>query len=118
MSLVHHCPSWAEELRRRYLRGEASQFILHGNVHDQILHEGELYGLSDYLTKVFLEKSRDVIMPLQPFDRGALREAGRRRSPTWSSSCWSGTATRRCLSSSSCLIVDEPRRGGARVRRR
>lgn len=55
-------PFWADELRRRYLRGEASQFILHGNVHDVILHEGELYGLADYVTKVFLPPSRDVII--------------------------------------------------------
>ena len=27
-------PPWAEELRRRYLAGEASQFVLHGNVFD------------------------------------------------------------------------------------
>ncbi len=58
-------PGWAEELKRRYLRGEATQFILHGNVHDLVLHhEGadtELYGLGEYLTKVFLAPSRDVI---------------------------------------------------------
>lgn len=56
-----HMPEWAEELRRRYLRGEASQFILHGNVHDVVLYDGELYGLTDFLTKVFLQPSRDVI---------------------------------------------------------
>ena len=27
--------------RERYLRGEASQFVLHGNVHDLLLHEGQ-----------------------------------------------------------------------------
>jgi len=31
-------PSWAEDLRRRYLRGEASMFILHGNVYDVVVH--------------------------------------------------------------------------------
>ena len=31
-------PEWADELKRRYVRGEASQFILHGNVDDMILH--------------------------------------------------------------------------------
>ena len=39
-------PPWAEELRRRYLRGEASQFVLHGNVHDLILHDGKLCPLA------------------------------------------------------------------------
>ena len=33
---------WAEELRRRYLRGEASQFVLHGNVFDLVEYDGEL----------------------------------------------------------------------------
>ena len=55
-------PGWAEQLKRRYLRGEASQFILHGNVHDVLLHEGELYSLGDYLTKFFLEPSRRTIV--------------------------------------------------------
>jgi transitional endoplasmic reticulum ATPase len=31
-------PSWAEEIKRTYLRGEASVFIVHGNVYDQVLH--------------------------------------------------------------------------------
>lgn len=54
-------PAWAEELKRRYLRGEASQFILHGNVHDLLLHDGQLRSLGDFLSKVFLKPSRDVI---------------------------------------------------------
>ena len=66
-SAVTQYPAWAEELKRRYLRGEASQFIVHGNVHDLVLHppqDGkavELHGLTDFLTKVFLPPSRDVI---------------------------------------------------------
>lgn len=52
---------WAEQLKRRYLRGEASQFILYGNVHDVVWHDGRLYSLTDYLTKVFLEPSRKTI---------------------------------------------------------
>jgi hypothetical protein len=35
-------PAWAEELRRRYLRGEASQFILYGNVFDLVPYGSEL----------------------------------------------------------------------------
>jgi len=53
-------PPWAEELRRRYLRGEASQFVLHGNVHDLVLHEGKLLGLSEFLGKL-LERTKDTI---------------------------------------------------------
>jgi transitional endoplasmic reticulum ATPase len=54
-------PEWAEDLRRRYLRGETTQFILHGNVHDLLLHEKELHGLGDWLAKIFLQPSRAVI---------------------------------------------------------
>src|SRR5262245_31669320 len=55
-------PKWADELRRRYLRGEASQFVLHGNVHDLTLHEGKLYGLSEFLSQVLLEGNKDTIV--------------------------------------------------------
>jgi SpoVK/Ycf46/Vps4 family AAA+-type ATPase len=54
-------PRWADELRRRYLRGEASQFVLHGNVHDLTLYEGKLYTLSEFLSQVLLERSKDTI---------------------------------------------------------
>jgi SpoVK/Ycf46/Vps4 family AAA+-type ATPase len=54
-------PAWTEELRRRYLRGEASQFILHGNVHDLVLHEGELCSVGDFVANIFLKPSREVI---------------------------------------------------------
>jgi SpoVK/Ycf46/Vps4 family AAA+-type ATPase len=52
---------WADELRRRYLRGEASQFVLHGNVHDLTLYEGKLYTLSEFLAQVLLERSKETI---------------------------------------------------------
>jgi transitional endoplasmic reticulum ATPase len=57
-------PPWAEELRNRYLAGEASMFLLHGNVRD--LHgwreEGgaEWFDLRAFLEK-FLERTRDVV---------------------------------------------------------
>ncbi len=54
-------PEWADELRRRYLRGEASQFVLHNNVHDLTLHEGKLYALSEFLAQVLLAPSKDTI---------------------------------------------------------
>lgn len=55
-------PQWADELRRRYLRGEASQFVLHGNVHDLVLHQGELRSVSDFLSQVLLDRSKDTII--------------------------------------------------------
>ena len=54
-------PSWAEDLRRRYLRGEASMFVLHGNVYDVVVHEGRLLGLTRFLTDVLLRDNKDAI---------------------------------------------------------
>ncbi len=55
-------PAFAEELRRRYLRGESSQFVLHGNVHDVVLHEGKLLGVSAYLSEVLFPRSKDTVL--------------------------------------------------------
>src|SRR5262245_51795908 len=54
-------PGWAKELRRRYLRGEASQFVLHGNGHDLVLYQGKLYTLSEMLSEVLLARSKDTV---------------------------------------------------------
>ncbi len=54
-------PTWAEELKRRYLRGEASVFVLHGNVHDVILDGDALVSVADYLTHVVFEK-KDIVI--------------------------------------------------------
>ncbi len=54
-------PVWAEELRRRYLRGEASVFILHGNVHDLVLDGAELISVADFLTHSVFEK-KDIVV--------------------------------------------------------
>ncbi len=55
-------PPWCDELKRRYVRGEASQFVLHGNVHDLVLHGGALHGLVDFLGKILLAPSREIIV--------------------------------------------------------
>lgn len=55
-------PGWCEELRRRYLRGESSQFVLFGNVHDVVLHEGKLYGVSEFLSQVVFARSKDTVL--------------------------------------------------------
>jgi SpoVK/Ycf46/Vps4 family AAA+-type ATPase len=54
-------PTWAEDVRRRYLRGEASIFVLHGNVYDAVWHEGEALSLSGFLTGALLKDSRETI---------------------------------------------------------
>jgi transitional endoplasmic reticulum ATPase len=55
-------PRWTEELRRRYLRGEASQFILHGNVNDLLLSGGKFTRFGDFLSEVLLSPSKDVVI--------------------------------------------------------
>ena len=52
MSEAKLLPAWAEDLRRRYLRGEASMFVLHGNVYDVVLHNGKMMALTEFLTDV------------------------------------------------------------------
>jgi AAA+ superfamily predicted ATPase len=55
-------PGWAEELRRRYLRGEASQFILHGTEFDLVEHAGELLPIREYLTERLLADTKEVVV--------------------------------------------------------
>lgn len=61
MSEARVLPAWAEDLRRRYLRGEASMFVLHGNVYDVVLCNRKMMGLTEFLTDVLLKDSKDTI---------------------------------------------------------
>ena len=61
MSEARLLPAWAEDLRRRYLRGEASMFVLHGNVYDVVLHNSKMMGLTEFLTDVLLKESKETI---------------------------------------------------------
>lgn len=61
MSEARVLPAWAEDLRRRYLRGEASMFLLHGNVYDVVLCNRKMMGLTEFLTDVLLKDSKDTI---------------------------------------------------------
>jgi len=54
-------PGWAQEIRSTYLRGEASVFILHGNVYDLILHQGELLSLVDFVSGVLLAAKEIIV---------------------------------------------------------
>ena len=47
-------PPWADELKRRYLAGEAGLFLVHGNVHDAIAHDGKLLPFVEFLHTVVL----------------------------------------------------------------
>ena len=61
MSEPRVLPVWAEDLRRRYLRGEASMFVLHGNVYDVVLCNRKMMALTEFLTDVLLKESKDTI---------------------------------------------------------
>ena len=59
-------PPWADALRHRYLSGEASIFLLHGNVRDLYPWRGEdgrvhYVPLRDFLER-FLGRSKDVVV--------------------------------------------------------
>src|SRR6185503_11467543 len=55
-------PAWADELRRRYLRGESSMFLLHGNVYDVVIYDGKPLSLSDFLAGALLRDSKQTIV--------------------------------------------------------
>jgi len=57
-------PEWANELRNRYLAGEASMFLLHGNVRD--LHAWKVGDNESYhdlrgFLEAFLSRTRDIV---------------------------------------------------------
>jgi transitional endoplasmic reticulum ATPase len=54
-------PAWADDLRRRYLRGESAMFILHGNVYDTVVQQQRLLGLTAFLCEVLLKDNKDAI---------------------------------------------------------
>ncbi len=61
MSESRVLPAWAEDLRRRYIRGEASMFVLHGNVYDVVLCNRKMMALTEFLTDVLLKDSKETI---------------------------------------------------------
>jgi transitional endoplasmic reticulum ATPase len=54
-------PGWAEDLRRRYLRGEASIFVLFGNVYDSVISGDQILTLTEFLANVLLKESKDTV---------------------------------------------------------
>src|SRR5215210_4470388 len=61
MSTPRLLPPWAEDLRRRYLRGEATMFVLHGNVYDVVLYQKRMIALTKFLTDVLLKESKETV---------------------------------------------------------
>jgi SpoVK/Ycf46/Vps4 family AAA+-type ATPase len=55
-------PAWADDLRRRYVRGEASVFVLHGNVYDAVLSGSETLTLTEFLGNALLLESKETVL--------------------------------------------------------
>lgn len=68
-NLKHLLPAWAEQLRQKYLAGEASVFVLYGNVFDRYLFDSIAYGMSGLLSEVLLKDNKDHIYEIS-LDRG------------------------------------------------
>ena len=62
-------PSWADAVRRKYLRGEASIFLLHHNVFDHVAYGGQLYPLSAFLSDVLLRDNKKNLLVYDPSSR-------------------------------------------------
>jgi len=54
-------PDWADDVRRRYVRGEASIFVLHGNVYDAVLSGGSVTSLTEFIGNVLLHQTKQTI---------------------------------------------------------
>ena len=59
-------PRWADTIRRKYIGGEATVFVLHNNVFDEILHDGRYYTLVDFLVDILLTDNKDTILVYDP----------------------------------------------------
>jgi ATPases of the AAA+ class len=57
---------WAELIRRKYLAGEASVFILHLNVFDQVLYGERPYSITEFLSRVLLWQNKRTIIVYDP----------------------------------------------------
>src|SRR5947209_980440 len=55
-------PAWAEDLRRRYVRGEASVFVLHGNVYDAVISGGETLSITEFLGNTLLSDTKETVV--------------------------------------------------------
>lgn len=55
-------PVWAERVRQKYLAGEASVFVLYGNVFDRYLVEGNVYAMTEFLSDVLLKDNKTRIV--------------------------------------------------------
>lgn len=61
-SVTSVAPAWVEAVRRRYLSGDASVFVLYRNVYDNILLDGNFVALEQYLYKSLLDGKKKRVL--------------------------------------------------------
>lgn len=59
-------PAWFEIVRRRYVAGEASVFLLHGNVYDEVFHEGKRLALPQFLSDMLKQANKETVLYYEP----------------------------------------------------
>ncbi len=59
-------PEWASLIRRKYTGGEASIFLLHGNVYDRYVHGDQFLSLTEFLSTVLLAGNKPDIALMDP----------------------------------------------------
>jgi len=65
-TIAHPLPAWAGLVREKYLAGEASTFVLYGNVFDVFLVNGEFIDLKAFLTGVFVAETKSTVVEVSP----------------------------------------------------
>lgn len=68
-------PAWAQTLRQKYLAGEASVFVLYGNVFDRYMVDQQAWSMSDFLAGVLLRDNKQRIFEIS-LDRGLRQVQG------------------------------------------
>lgn len=69
-------PDWAQRIRRTYLRGEASVFLLHGNVFDRVPYADGFCEVSEFLCRALLDAHKATIALYDPSYRLSARKRG------------------------------------------
>ena len=57
-------PTWIEDLRQKYLAGNATIFVLHGNVFDKVVQPDGSWMLGEYLVSKLFGPSKGVVFEL------------------------------------------------------
>jgi transitional endoplasmic reticulum ATPase len=64
MSSTSNLPHWAQSLREKYLAGESSTFVLHRNVFDIFLVDGQFMDLRTFLTGKFVQETKTTVVEI------------------------------------------------------